>query len=81
MIRQAPRCPICGGTMTEGNTTFAVDLEFGVVVVRDVPARVCDLCGDSSFSDSVAEVLEHIVDEARGSRQEVAVTRWSNAVA
>lgn len=67
--------------MTEGTTTFAVDLEFGVVVVRDVPARVCNLCGDWSFTDPVAEALEHIVDEARGSRQEVAVTRCTNAAA
>jgi len=74
-------CPICGGKMTEGTTTFTVDLGFGVVVVRDVPARVCALCGDASFSDSVAETLESIVETARQKHEEVAVTRWSDAVA
>ena len=75
------RCGICGGEMTEGTTTFTIDLGFGVVVVRDVPARVCALCGDASLSDAVAEVLETIVGQARDGHQEVAVIRWPDAVA
>jgi len=35
------KCPLCGGAKKEGKTTFTVDLGFGVVVVRDVPATVC----------------------------------------
>ena len=31
--------------LKEGKTTFTVDLGFGVVVVRDVPATVCSQCG------------------------------------
>lgn len=81
MTERLTRCPICGGDMTEGTTTFTVDLGFGVVVVRNVPARVCALCGDASFSDAVAEALETIVDKARERHQEVAVTRWPHAVA
>lgn len=75
------RCPICGGDMTDGTTTFTVELGFGVVVVRGVPARVCSLCGDASFSDPVAETLEEIVETARNKHQEVAVTWWPGAVA
>ena len=39
------RCPLCGGSKKAGRTTFTVDLGFGVVVVRDVPASVCSQCG------------------------------------
>lgn len=81
MTDKPKRCPVCGGEMTEGTTTFTVDLGFGVVVVRDVPARVCSLCGDASFSDAVAQALETIVEKAREGHQEVAVSRWPNAVA
>ncbi len=81
MNNKLMRCPICGGDMTEGTTTFTVDLGFGVVVIRDVPARVCALCGDASFSDAVAEALDTIVEKAREGHQEVAVTRWPDAVA
>lgn len=39
------QCPLCGGTKAPGATTFTADFEFGVVVVRRVPALVCSLCG------------------------------------
>jgi YgiT-type zinc finger domain-containing protein len=59
------RCPLCGGEKQPGTTTFAVDLLFGVVVVRKAPAFVCTQCGDAWIDDSVAVNLESIVAEAR----------------
>jgi len=47
-------CPSCGGTKEQGTTTFTVDLKFGVIVVRNVPATVCSLCGADWIDDSVA---------------------------
>ena len=40
------RCPLCEGNKTEGTTTYTVDLGFGVVVVRGVPAKICTQCGE-----------------------------------
>ncbi|MFH0997057.1 MAG: DUF4276 family protein, partial [Pseudomonadota bacterium] len=45
------RCPVCGGKKAAGTTTFAVDFAFGVVMVRDVPATVCSLCGADWIGD------------------------------
>jgi YgiT-type zinc finger domain-containing protein len=59
------KCPLCGGNKTAGKTTFTVDLGFGVVVVRDVPATVCSLCGADWIEDAIAAKLEDIVNEAR----------------
>ena len=67
-------CPHCGGTKRPGNTTFTVDLGFGVVVVRQVPATVCTQCGADWISDEVAERLEGIVEDARHRRLQVEVT-------
>ena len=66
-------CPICSGHMVAGSTTFTVDLGFGVVVVRDVPARECDLCGEAWIEDNTAEVLEMIVTKARSEKRQVEV--------
>ena len=58
------RCPVChGGYKQPGTTAFTVELGFGVVVVRDVPAQVCDLCGTDWLEDSIAEKLEKIVEQ------------------
>lgn len=68
------RCPLCGGSKRRGKTTFSVDLGFGVVVVRNVPATVCSQCGTDWIGDGVAEKLERIVDDARQRQNLVEIT-------
>ena len=76
MSENLGRCPLCGGDKQPGATTFAVDLKFGVVVVRDVPAFVCAKCGDAWIDDPVAAKLEGIVADARRKHAVVEVTHW-----
>jgi len=71
--RCGDRCPICRGTKRRGRATYATDLGFGVVVVRNVPALICDTCGEQWVDDSIAKELEGIVADARSRRQQVAV--------
>lgn len=70
------RCPLCGGEKQPGTTTFAVDLKFGVVVVRGVPAFVCGQCGDAWIDDPVAAKLDRIVSNAHGKHAAVEITQW-----
>jgi YgiT-type zinc finger domain-containing protein len=67
-------CPLCKGHKKSGHALFSVDLGFGVVVVRHVPATICDQCGAEWFSDTVAAKLESIVAEARAKKALVEVT-------
>lgn len=67
-------CPLCGGDKAAGKTTFTVDLGFGVVVVREVPAMVCSQCGADWIDDAISEKLEKIVDDAREKHNLVEVT-------
>jgi len=69
-------CPLCGGQRIAGSTTFTADLGFGVVVVRHVPAQVCQNCGEDWLDDSVAGALEEVVANARARRPVVDVTDW-----
>jgi YgiT-type zinc finger domain-containing protein len=70
-------CPVCGGTKKAGKTTFTVDLGFGVVVVRDVPATVCSQCGADWIDDATSAKLEEIVNDARKKHHIVEVTTLS----
>ncbi len=72
-------CPDCGGLKQLGNTTFTVDLGFGVLVVRAVPALVCSQCGADWISDDIAERLESMVDDARKQHRQVEVTAFQPA--
>lgn len=76
MIKRHPdRCSLCGGGKGPGETTFTVDLGFGVVVVRDVPATVCKQCGADWIDDSVVARLEVVVSDARQKHHMVEVTK------
>jgi YgiT-type zinc finger domain-containing protein len=72
--KTADRCPVCRGVRKAGKTTFTVDLGFGVVVVREVPATVCSQCGADWIADSVASKLELIVEDARKKHHRVEIT-------
>ena len=75
--KSSPACPLCGGDKKAGKTTFTVDLGFGVVVVRDVPATVCAQCGADWMQDSIAAKLEKIVSDARRKHLTMEVTTLS----
>lgn len=75
------RCPLCGGEKEPGTTTFTVDLSFGVLVVRDVPALVCSQCGEAWIEDEVAAQLEALVADARRRKSVVEITRWEQVAA
>ena len=66
-------CPLCGGQQKQGATTFTADNGSMLVVVRNVPATVCNQCGEAWIMDPVAADLERIVTEARAKRSQVEV--------
>jgi YgiT-type zinc finger domain-containing protein len=77
-LKDSPnKYPLCGGSKKAGRTTFTVDLGFGVVVVREVPASVCSQCGADWIEDSIASKLEEIVNDARQKHHIVEITKLS----
>ncbi len=75
-------CFYCKGQTVEALTKFVVDLGQCVLIVKDVPARVCRQCGEASYSSEVAQQLERIAAEVRGGiMSEVAIVEYSKSVA
>ena len=75
-------CFFCKGQTIDTTTKFIGDLGQCVVIVKNVPARVCQQCGESSFSDEVAQQLERIVEAVKHSiMSEVAIIEYSRNVA
>jgi len=73
------KCPLCGGEKKEGSTIHTVDLGFGIVIVKDVPAKVCSQCGEVWISSDVASKLEKIVDLARKNHLQLELISFSEA--
>lgn len=76
------KCFYCKGETMETTTKFIVDLGRCVVIVKNVPARVCRQCGETSYSNEVAQQLERIVEAVKHSiMSEVAIVEYSRDVA
>ena len=48
-------CPICkSGNMTSGHTSLTFEKAGATVVVKRVPANICDNCGEAFVAEDVA---------------------------
>lgn len=60
------KCPLCKGEMTKGTTILPYDFGGGrVAVVLNVPALVCEQCGDEFVEIAVTRNVERILDRVR----------------
>lgn len=73
---ESGQCSLCGGAKQPGKTTYSMDLEFGVVVVRNVPSMICAQCGKEWIGAEVARQLEQVVEDARKKRLPVEVVAF-----
>ena len=66
-------CAICGGERKNGVSTFTVDYGIGILVARNVPARICQQCGEAWLNDIMAKKLENKTKEAKANRRQLEI--------
>ena len=75
-------CFMCKATVREGFSTFTSDMGGCIVVIKNVPSRVCDQCGEVSYNSEVARRLEQIVKNITvAASAEIAVVTYSEKAA
>jgi len=74
------RCAVCKHGRTEpGTATVSVDRGGAVVIIRGVPAEICDTCGEEYITADVMRKLEAAFEQAREVGLDVAVRRFAAA--
>lgn len=59
------KCLACkNGTLKPGRTTVTVERDGTTIVVHNVPANVCQTCGEDYLDADVASSLETVLEEA-----------------
>lgn len=59
------KCPSCKSNLKEGTTALTFQMsDDRIVVVRDVPALICEECGDESIDMNIAKIVEEQVHKA-----------------
>lgn len=70
-------CTICKtGSFDDGHTTVTLERANTIVIVRDVPARVCDNCGEYYLAEPVAQRVYTQADEAAARHVQVEILQY-----
>jgi len=62
------RDTFCKGTLREGKTEFIARVGDEIIVVRDVPALICDRCGEAYYSAEVSQKIDAVMKEFHSGR-------------
>lgn len=72
------KCVICKTGQTHpGTTTVTLQRDKTVVVIRDVPAEICDDCGEYYLSEPIARRVYADADGTVQRRVEVEIQRYA----
>jgi YgiT-type zinc finger domain-containing protein len=73
-------CVICKtGTTQKGKVTVTMDIKGTVVVIRDVPAKVCKNCGNYYLSSETSKLIMARVQQAVKKGVEIEVMKLNAA--
>lgn len=75
------KCYKCAGDAVEKKTNYIVDLNQGIIIIRNVPSFVCPKCGEVMYTAAVAKKLEELVAKARSNLMEIVVMSYSDSAA
>ena len=70
------KCFMCKGNIENKNTTFMVELDNRIIIIRNVPSQVCKQCGEVSYTDEVAKQLEKLANSVRNAITEITVINY-----
>jgi YgiT-type zinc finger domain-containing protein len=71
-------CVICRrGEREPGLVTQSFHKGNTVILVKDIPAEVCDTCGEPYFSSDVVRIIEKLMEDAVRKGVEVEVVRYA----
>ena len=69
-------CFRCKGSAEYKMKTHIVSLDKCVIIIKNVPAYICNQCGEAYFSDAVMVNLEIIIDKLEYIIKEVAIVDY-----
>ncbi len=73
------KCIRCGEETYKSTTTEAIETEFGLLVIRNIPCFKCDECDEILYSGEVVKKIERITDVVKNLMQEVTIIDYDKA--
>ncbi len=63
LTSQPTECPRCGACMRPAVVRTAIWAEDRLCIIEDVPAQVCDSCGERFYDEETTEALRRMKEE------------------
>ena len=74
------KCVICRhGETIEGTTTITLERGTSTIVFKDVPAKICDNCGEKYIDDKITKILLKKANELIKNGTEVDIRKFQIA--
>jgi YgiT-type zinc finger domain-containing protein len=75
-------CPLCGGHLRPDTATIPFILSNNtVVVIKNMPAEVCDTCHEPFVTGRVTDQVSTLLRQLKSLRSEVSVVTYSEPLA
>ena len=73
------KCSRCGKPAYRSTTSEAIELGFGLLVIRNIPCYKCTECDEILYTGDVVLKLEAIVRQAKQVMQDLYIVDFSQA--
>ena len=73
------KCMKCGEEAFKSTTIEAIELGFGVLVIRNIPCYKCAECDEIFYTGDVVQKIEEITERVKQLVQEVTVVDFEKA--
>ena len=74
-------CVFCKGDLKPSTTTYTVNINDNIIMIKNVPCEECQQCGEQYFSTEVIKRLEKLVNQVKNTLSEVTIVDYNKQVA
>ena len=75
------KCFMCKGETSKKLVNYLVDIDNNIIIIKEVPANVCNQCGERYFDNDVMKNLEKIIDEVKKVSMEISIVNYREKIA
>lgn len=73
------KCMRCGNDIFESTTSEAIEMDFGLLVIRNIPCYKCEKCDEIFYTGDIVLKLEEITEKVKQLEQEVTIIDYQKA--
>ena len=75
------KCKICSAELKKSKVNHIIDLDDHIIIIKEVPALVCEQCGEYFLETDIALKIERMVETVYQNHAEVFIVKFNELVA